>query len=449
MKVKLVCLLTFALFAVNTQAAERSKSVNKISFSKTIAKASPSVVSLYATKNVANLADNVDAAIYGATVKLKRENSLGSGVIVNKKGRIITNSHIVENSQDIKVVTANNQVYVATVVDMDKELDLAILQVVNTADLFTPVEFADSDNLLVGDVVFALGNPFGVGQSASMGIISAIGRSFNIENADYLIQTDAAINPGNSGGALIDVDGKLIGLNSAIFSKTEAFSGVGFSVPSNALRFALDTLDTNGSIQRAWLGAKGQNITKQLKNGLGLKTTNGVYLNQITANSPASKANIKIGDVLLKLGNYEVMNSKSLKSVLSNLKVGKRITAKVIRGKRVLELEVILKPIERRSDADRFMIRGLNPLSGLVVERLSPELNHMLSLSLDSKGVAVIDRPQKLAQNNLNIGDVLLQVNKTKIKEIKDLKSVLSAPAPYGLKLTILRAGKELKLFIK
>lgn len=455
MKLKASLVLAISLLTFNVNAEGRSANVERASFSKSIAKAASSVVSLYATKSVAKLADNVEAAMYGefsnenAQVRLRNENSLGSGVIVAKKGLIITNSHIVENSQNIKVITSNNQSYFAQVVDIDKDLDLAILQIVNTKDQFTAINFADSDSLLVGDVVFALGNPFGIGQSASMGIVSAIGRAFNMQNSEYLIQTDAAINPGNSGGALIDVDGNLVGLNSAIFSKTEAFSGVGFSVPANAIRFALDTLETNGSIRRAWLGAKGQNVTKQLKNSLGLKTTNGVYVTQILEPSPAAKAGLKIGDVLTKLGKQNVVNNKSLSAMLSTMPVNKKISAQVMRNKRVLELEVQLQSIEKRVQSDKFMIRGSNALTGLVVERLSPELSYMLNLALDSKGVVVIDRPQKLAQNNIQLGDVILQVNKTKILEINDLQTVLNKQTPYGLKLTLQRAGREIKIFLK
>tara|TARA_Y100001960_G_C14781621_1_gene887262 strand:- start:946 stop:2295 length:1350 start_codon:yes stop_codon:yes gene_type:complete len=449
MKLKYALVSLACLFTVNAVAVERSKNVRNNSFNLSIVKASSSVVSLYASKNVANLADNVDAAIYGSTVKLKKENSLGSGVIVNEKGLIITNSHIVKDSQNIKVVTSDNKSYYASVVDIDVDLDLAILKVENTKDKFSPIKFADSDAVMVGDVVFAIGNPFGIGQSASMGIVSAIGRAFNMEHAEYLIQTDAAINPGNSGGALIDVDGKLIGLNSAIFSKTEAFSGVGFAVPANALRFALDTLETNGSIQRAWLGAKGQDVDQRLASGLGLKAVKGVYINQVIPNSPAAKADLKIGDVLTKIGNQEVTNNKILNAILKTAKVGERIYLQVMRNRRMVELEVTLKPIERRLESDKFIIRGNNILTGLVVERLSPELSHMLNLSLDSKGVAIIDRPQHLANNNIQVGDVILQINKTKITKISDLKDILNSPAPYGLKITLLRANREIKIFIK
>lgn len=455
MKLGVAILLAISLISFNVSAETRSANVKNASFSNAISTASASVVSLYATKNVAKLADNLDAAMYGATnqtntgIRVRQENSLGSGVIVDKKGLIITNRHIVDGSQNIKVVTAENNNYTATVVDVDAKLDLAILQINNTTDTFTAIKFADSNNLYVGDVVFALGNPFGIGQSASMGIVSAIGRAFNMENSEYLIQTDAAINPGNSGGALIDVDGKLVGLNSAIFSKTEGFSGVGFAVPANAIKFALDTLATKGSIQRAWIGAKGQDISKHLQRSLGLKSKNGVYLDQIVASSPAEKSGLKVGDVLIKLGNHKIENNKSLKSALVSVNINQRVSVKVIRNKRTIELEIKPVTINKRSESDKFIIRGSNKLSGIVVERLSTELNFMLNLALNSKGVVIIDRPQHLANLNIQVGDVILQVNKAMINKVEDLKAALSKPAPYGLKLTILRAGRELKLFIK
>ena len=453
--------LVTASFA-NANAA-RSANVERASYHKSIKAASSAVVSLYASKNVATLQDNVDAAMYGnvmaddfnrntaSAVKLKEERSLGSGVIVDSKGLIVTNSHIVSQAQDIKVVTSNNNTYSAYVVGVDDLLDLAVLRLENpNQDRFDVITFADSDDVYVGDVVFALGNPFGIGQSASMGIVSAIGRStFDMESAQYLIQTDAAINPGNSGGALINVDGKLVGINSAIFSKTEAFSGVGFSVPSNAVKFVVDTLQMNGSIQRAWLGARGEDVSVTLKNRLKLNSTKGVYVTNVTSGSPAALAGIQAGDVLIKLHNANIDNNNSYKAMVTTLPVDKKIRAKVIRNGRVMDLEVVLKAIEKRADNGKFMIRGNNRLSGIVVEQLSAELNHMLGLSLDSKGLAIIERPQAVAMHNIQVGDVILQVNKTTITDVTSLQTVLSSPAPFGLKLKILRAGRQLTIFIK
>lgn len=459
---KSLLLLAFLSFVCSVDANARSKNVERSSYHKSISKASKSVVSIYANKSVARLEDNIEAAVYNKSVtnefiseidpeiNIKNQSSLGSGVIVGEKGLVITNSHIVADALDIRVLTVDNKEYEANVVALDKSLDLAILQIATSTEVFKTINFADSDSVLVGDVVFALGNPFGIGQSASMGIVSAIGRSsFNMEAAEYLIQTDAAINPGNSGGALIDVDGNLIGVNSAIFSKTEAFSGVGFSVPSNAVKFIIDSLQASGEIQRAWLGAQGEDITQSLQKRLGLGSSQGVYINQVISNGPAEKAGIKAGDVLLKLNLRTIKNNQGLKSLTPTLPVHKKISATVNRNGRIMTLEITLRPISKRVESDKFIIRGNNILSGLVVEKLSPELNYMLNLPLDRKGIAVIDRPQKVSNLNIQVGDLILQINKSKITDLNSLKKVLNSQAPFGWKITLLRAGKKIKIFIK
>jgi serine protease Do len=455
MKKCLLLLICGFMFTQNA-TAYRTETVERASHASSIRLAAESVVSLYASRTIARIEDNMDAAFtdefigeISPEINTKNQNSLGSGVIVDSSGMVITNSHIVDGAIDIKVVAANNKEYKATVIAVDKSLDLAILQM-HTEDKFTKIEFSDSDNVYVGDTVFAIGNPFGIGQSVSMGIVSAMGRSnFNIEHAQHLIQTDAAINPGNSGGALIDVDGRLVGLNSAIFSRTEAFSGVGFAVPSNAVKFAIDSLKASGNIQKAWLGAKGEDITKDMQRRLGLKNKDGVYINQVFANSPAEYAGIKAGDILISLGGKKVINNYDLKALTPSLPINKRIDVVVQRHGRVMSLEAELRPIEKRIESDKFIIRGNNVLSGIVVEKLSAELNYMLNLPLDNQGIAVIDRPNTVNNLNLQVGDIILDINNNAITSLEDLQKVLAAPAPFGWNFSLLRSGKNIKIFVK
>lgn len=453
---KTLLLLICSFMVTQNATAYRTQTVEKASYANSIRKAAESVVSLYASRTIARLEDNMDAAFtdefIGAVnpeINTKKENSLGSGVIVDHTGMVLTNSHIVDGAIDITVVAANNKKYKANIVAVDKSLDLAILQM-QTEDTFTKIEFANSDYVYVGDSVFAIGNPFGIGQSVSMGIVSAIGRSnFNVDNAQYLIQTDAAINPGNSGGALIDVDGKLVGLNSAIFSRTEAFSGVGFAVPSNAVKFAIDSLKASGSIQKAWLGAKGEDISQQMQKQLGLASTDGVYITQVFNNSPAKQAGIKAGDILVSLDGKKIINNYDLNALTPSLPINKKIHVVVQRHNRVMSLEVTLKAIEKRIESDKFIIRGNNILSGIVVEKLSAELNYMLNLPLDNQGIAVIDRPSTINNLNLQVGDIILDINKNKISSLKDLQNVLAKPAPFGWNISLLRAGTKIKIFVK
>ncbi|MCP4355119.1 MAG: PDZ domain-containing protein [Proteobacteria bacterium] len=439
----LVLMMIAAVGSFSANAAQRSKNVERASYSKGIAKAMKSVVSLYAVKN-SQMPRN----------KQNEEKSLGSGVIVSKEGLIVTNSHIVLGAEIVEVLTPDNNKYTANIIATDKSLDLAILKINSKGKKnFIKANFANSDSLRVGDVVFSLGNPFGVGQSASMGIVSALGRvNLNIENAQYLIQTDAAVNPGNSGGALIDVDGNVVGISSSIMSKTANFSGVSFAVPSNAVKFIIDSLTDVGEIKKSWFGVRGENITQDMKKRLRLDSKNGVYVTQIAVDSPAHFAGVKVGDVLVKIHNFVIMNTSSLTAVVPTLPVNRKMMLEIIRKGKNIELDIKLKSMGARGSSNQLSIKGDNIFSGLVVEQLSQELNYMLGLPLNTKGFAVVDKKASKNLNELNIlvGDIILAVNGKYLKDIDSMKKAL-AKSQYknGWNIKVLRAKKEINLFVK
>ena len=439
----LVIFISGSIFSAN--AEQRSKNVERFSYSRGIAKAMKSVVSLYAIKNVD-----------GKNLDIKEEKSLGSGVIVSKEGLIVTNSHIILGAKKIEIVMPNNDTYTANIIATDKSLDLAILKINSkNKKTFIKAQFADSDSLKVGDVVFSLGNPFGIGQSASMGIVSALGRvNLNIENAQYLIQTDAAVNPGNSGGALIDVDGNVVGISSSIMSKTANFSGVSFAVPSNAVKFVIDSLTEVGEIKKSWFGVRAENITQDMKKRLELESRNGVRVTQIAVNSPAHSAGVKVGDILIEINKLEIMNTSSLTAIVPTLPVNRKLALKIIRKGKEVDLDIKLKSIEARDNSDNLVIKGDNIFSGLVIEKLSQELNYMLGLPLNTQGFAVVNKNKdissKLNELNIQVGDIILSVNEKLLKDTASIKKAL-AKSQYknGWNIKVLRSGKEINLFVR
>jgi serine protease Do len=269
-------------------------------------------------------------------------------------------------------------------------------------------EFGNSDTLRVGDVVLAIGNPFGVGQSVSQGIISALDRT-NVEQSQVasFIQTDAAINPGNSGGALIDTNGKVIGINSAIFTSSGSSSGVGFAIPSRAVVSVINSVLETGQVEHAWLGAAGQDLTMDLAQKLGLASPSGVLINQVEPNSPAARADIRVGDIIQSFDGQAVPDSKSLESDVATSPVNTRV-----------------KLLPKPSPSDTLQVSGDNPLSGYTVANIGPGLAQQFSLPMNAHGVMVTGGPQS-SMVGLQVGDILLAVNRVEIHSLDDLKQAL------------------------
>lgn len=274
----------------------------------------------------------------GSSVK---STSLGSGVLVSSDGYVVTNNHVITDADKIQVTLGDGRSAIANIVGVDLDTDLAILKI-NLSSL-TPIIFADSDDLEVGDVCLAIGNPFGVGKTVTMGIVSATGRThLGISNIENFIQTDAAINPGNSGGALINAKGYLIGINTAIFSKSGASHGIGFAIPTRVVKDVLESIVENGKVSRGWIGVETQNLTRNLAESFGLKNSLGVVVTGIYRNSPAKKSGILPGDVLISLSGEKVLDGQSWKSLVLQLKVSSKVLIGLIRKGVTHEVELVL-----------------------------------------------------------------------------------------------------------
>ena len=269
----------------------------------------------------------------------QRNSGLGSGVIVSPNGYILTNYHVVEAADDIQVSLNDGSTHKARVVGSDPESDLAILQI--KAEKLPVITFGQMDNLRVGDVVLAIGNPFGVGQTVTMGIVSALGRShLGINTFENFIQTDAAINPGNSGGALVDVHGNLVGINTAIYSRTGGNHGIGFAIPVSSARSIMEQIIQNGTVTRGWIGVEAQEITPELAESFGLPDIEGALIAGVVRGSPADLAGVRPGDVLLAVAGKVVKNPQTMLDLIAALKPDERAGFRLRRDKNIIELQV-------------------------------------------------------------------------------------------------------------
>lgn len=322
---------------------------NTGSYSVAAQKAMPAVVNIFTSKkNPTNphqqfLDDPLFKRFFGDQPddQSQHENSLGSGVIVNENGLILTNQHVIEAADEIKVALADGRTVRAHLVGADPDTDLAVLKI-NVKNL-PAITFADPEKNKVGDVVLAIGNPFGVGQTVTQGIISALGRNhLGISTFENFIQTDASINPGNSGGALIDADGNLVGINSAIYSRNGGSMGIGFAIPVSIAKQVMEQIVRQGSVTRGWIGIEAQDITFDLAESFRLKNPQGALIAGVLKNSPAERAGLKAGDVLIEINGLQVADSSNMLGLISELKPNKQALLKVIRNQKEVNVPVLI-----------------------------------------------------------------------------------------------------------
>ena len=319
-----------------------------ISYSEAARKAIPSVVNISATRQVKRrnplLDDPALQRFFGERFNLPPETqlSLGSGVIVSREGYILTNDHVVEGVSDIQVTLHDGRIVAGKIVGTDPDTDLAVVRIASAG--LVPITFGDSDHAQVGDVVLAIGDPFSVGQTVTMGIVSAVGREIGGAANPFasFIQTDAAINPGNSGGALVDALGNLVGINTLIFSRSGGYQGIGFAIPVSLAKRVMEQIIETGSVTRGWFGIEVTDITPELAQSLGLKDTRGAIVGAIERGSPAQRGGIKLGDVLLSINGKPVADMASALNAIADAAPGKTIPVRVLRGKQEMALEVVV-----------------------------------------------------------------------------------------------------------
>ncbi|MBF0247129.1 MAG: DegQ family serine endoprotease [Alphaproteobacteria bacterium] len=435
----------------------------QLSYAPLVKKTAPAVVNIYTAKTVRTrrvaplfddpffsrfFGDSVQRSVPGPEKKV--QNSLGSGVIVNAKGLVVTNNHVIEGAEEIKVVLNDRREFEAKLIGTDERTDIAVLAVDARGENLPFLDLSDSDSLEVGDLVLAIGNPFGVGQTVTSGIVSALSRNAGISDIGSFIQTDAAINPGNSGGALVDVTGKLVGINTAIFSKTGASHGIGFAIPSNLVNRVATSLVTSGDVVRAWLGAKGQGVTADIAESIGMSRPYGVMITDVHKGGPADKAGLRVGDVLLSVNDKTVNDGQDLRYRIATLPVGGDTKLGILRKGQPRVLDIRLMGPPEDPPAEKTLIKGRNPLAGAVIANLSPKLADELGLEHEASGVILLElQRQSIADRyGFEAGDILLEINGAPANRVRDVLSALSDVSNAWV-IRIDRDGQESKLVIR
>ena len=372
----------------------------------------------------------------------EREQGLGSGVIVSPDGYILTNNHVIEGANQIEVYTADQRELKGRVIGTDPQTDIAVVKV-EAKDLPT-LPIADSAQVQVGDIALAIGNPFGIGQTVTMGIISATGRgNLGIEDYEDFIQTDAAINPGNSGGALINTSGQLIGVNTAILSRAGGNQGVGFAVPANLARSVMNQLLRNGKVMRGYLGVMIQPVTPEIAKAFNLPDARGALVGEVTPDSPAAKAGLMQGDVITELNGERVDESRALRLKISQLAPGSSVRLKVIRDGNPREITVTLGELpNEKAAANNAQPENSSP-SGLSVENLTPQLARQLALPSNVSGVLVtgVQDGSRADDAGLRRGDVIQQVNRQPVRNVAEFERAMKQAGDKSTLLLVNRNG--------
>jgi len=436
--------LTPIALHVNDQPVSREGRTT--SFAPVIKKVAPSVVKVFVTTKAKDMSstdfpsmdDPFFRRFFGDGLpgggggnrrhsQTPKEHGLGSGVIVTKDGYILTNNHVVDNTDEVKVTLHDGRELTAKVVGKDPKSDVALIKV-DAKDL-PAIDLADSDKIEVGDLVLAIGNPFGVGQTVTMGIVSAKDRGFMGLDYEDFIQTDAAINPGNSGGALVDADGRLIGINTAILSRSGGNQGIGFAIPANLARTVMESLVKNGHVVRSFLGVNIQDLTPALANEFNLNHTSGVVVSDVVNKSPAEKAGLKSGDVITDFNGKPVRDSRQLKLQVAQTAPGTTVPVKVLRDGKSKTVDVALKELQEhdlasndhdKSNSDRE--QGSDSLNGVAVSDIDRAARQQLNIPSHVKGAVVTEvAPDSAAyEAGLRSGDVIEEINRKPVTNSDD-----------------------------
>lgn len=407
-----------------------SREVTQYSFAPIVKQASPAVVNVYVRSRVQAFVspfanDPLFGRLFGQQTE-RVQSSLGSGVIVSPEGIVVTNTHVIKGGGNttISVALADKREFDAHVVLQDEKTDIAVLKIEGGDGKFPTIEIEDSDTLEVGDQVLAIGNPFGVGQTVTSGIISALART-EIGHSDnqVFIQTDAAINPGNSGGALVDMSGKLVGINTAIYSQSGGSHGIGFAIPSNLVKLYIDSALTGRKVEKPWIGAKLEPLSRQLAEELGLDRVAGAVVMRVTDKSPAAEAGLQPGDVIVKVDDFEVSEPRSVIYRLTTRGVGNTVKIEVIRKEKPVTLQLALVSPPKPGKDDVRSLAGNHPFDGVRAANIGPALADEMGLEESSGVVLVAVRQGSIAANlGFRPGDVVLQVGQAKIATVVELE---------------------------
>jgi Do/DeqQ family serine protease len=426
----------------------------KLSYAPIVQRVQPAVVNVYAAKVVQDrnplLDDPIFRRFFGVPGQQpeQMQRSLGSGVMVDPSGLVVTNNHVIEGADQVKVSLSDKREFEAEIVLKDSRTDLAVLHLKDVKEKFPTLDLANSDELQVGDVVLAIGNPFGVGQTVTHGIISALARTqVGITDYQFFIQTDAAINPGNSGGALVDMTGKLAGINTAIFSRSGGSQGIGFAIPANMVRVVVASARSGGkAVRRPWLGARLQAVTPEIAETLGLRRPTGALVANIVSGSPGARAGLKPSDLIVAIDGQAVDDPNAFDYRFATRPLGGAAEIDVQRAGKPVKLTI---PLETAPDGGRneITLTTRSPFQGATIANISPAVADEMHLDADTEGVVVTDLTDGSTAAGVGFqkGDVILAVNNQKIVKTSDLdKATRDGSRLWRIK--IVRGGQQISV---
>ncbi|HVY50193.1 MAG TPA: Do family serine endopeptidase [Devosia sp.] len=441
------------------RAVPQSQAEVQLSFAPLVRQVTPAVVNVYATKTEQGFqspfqGDPFFSQLFGGDLFQSRpqtSQSLGSGVIVDPKGVIITNSHVVNGADEIHIALSGGREFPVKLLLDDPKSDLAVLQIQNASGrTFEALPFANSDDLQVGDLVLAIGNPFGVGQTVTSGIVSALARTgVETGNFDYFIQTDAAINPGNSGGALVNLKGELVGINTAIFTRSGGSVGIGFAIPANMARTVAEAGEKGGPIVRPWFGATLQEVSTDIADSLNIDPPHGALITEVAPNSPAAKAGLQSGDAIIKIDGIDIDAPQGFDFRFATKQIGSEADITYVRGGRTADARVAVAPAPAPGANDTATISGNTRFAGTTVSTLTPPVAQDLGLPFDSKGLVVTQVAQGSPADDMGLrkGDIILSINGQDMQDAASFKSMVSRRTS-GWQIVLQRNGQVIQSFI-
>lgn len=448
-------LMLVALNAASSQTTSQTSQVPtsqveiQLSFAPLVKQVAPSVVNVYAARKARQTSpfagDPFFERFFGGGRRSQRDqNSLGSGVIVDPSGIIITNNHVIKDADEVKIALSDGREFEAEIILKDEESDLAVLRTLEKGN-FKAIEIGNSEDALVGDLVLAIGNPFGVGQTVTSGIISAVARStIGIGDFGFFIQTDAAINPGNSGGALIDMKGRLIGINTAIYSRSGGSNGIGFAIPSNMVNVAISSSEVGDTLRRPWIGATFQNVDAEIAQSLGLDRPRGALVTSVVKDGPAEQAGIQPGDIIVSINDKRIEHINALGYRLTTVGIGNLAKLELLSRGETKATELTLMAAPETIPANETELPRRSALGGALVANLSPAVSQKIKLSGDKEGVVVLNvqRGSPAAANRIQPGDILREINGEKVSKVADIEPLITQDSRRWI-FVVERQGRE------
>lgn len=402
----------------------------ELSYAPLVKEVSPAVVNVYTKKTVQRrmtMQEFMYGRRFGTPSNRSVQNSLGSGVIVGEDGVVVTNNHVIQDADEVVVVLADRREYPAELILADERTDLAVLRIDTEGAPLPTLNYANTIGVEVGDLVLAVGNPFGVGQTVTTGIISATARTdVGVSDYAFFLQTDAAVNPGNSGGALVNTRGDLVGINTAIFSRSGGSNGIGFAIPSEMVKRVVDAAVNEGTLVRPWLGLKGQSVSFDIAKAQGLDRPLGVIITEVYDDGPADRSDLRRGDLVLRIDGREVFDERGLKFLAATKSPGEDVVLDVLRGGKEQTLVTRLSAPPGTSEAEVVLLEGRHPFTGAEVAELSPRLAEELGRDPFESGV-LVNRVMRgaYARRIVRSGDIIVEIDGQSIKTIEDLDQAL------------------------